>query len=159
MLPSFFMQLSEVFLALGEERFRDLLRSVSMGKLRTYQMFERIQLRCRLNKLNTEHLRKAAPRLWERLAAKEEELAQDLAQAVLIGHMDMIVAALNLLGIPHEEGFFGKDVDPKQYLTGDWQERVYSALKDQHPRAVLVFYLNHLGVESGAASEAYLPAA
>jgi hypothetical protein len=153
------MQLSEVYTALGEERFRELLRGISMGKLRTYQLFERLQVRCRLNKLNTEHLRKAAPRLWERLDAKDEELAQDLAQAVLIGQMDMIVAALDVLGIPHESGFFSKDIDPKQYLNGDWQEKVYAQLKDRFPRGALVFYLNHLAVESGVASAAYLPAA
>ena len=49
-----FMQLSDVFLNLGEDRFSQLLRGISIGKLRTYQLFERLKFRFHLVKLNTE---------------------------------------------------------------------------------------------------------
>ena len=85
-------------------------------------------------------------------------MAQDLAQSILISHLDMIITVLNFLGIPHEDGFFGKDVDPKQYLTGDWQQRAYDEFHDKFAPAVLLFYINHLGAESGAANEVFAPA-
>ena len=66
------MQLSEVFLALGEERLRELVRGISIGKLRTYQLYERFKIRCHLTKLNTETLRKATPRFWQRLQLQAE---------------------------------------------------------------------------------------
>jgi hypothetical protein len=152
------MQLCDVFLALGEEGFSDLLRRVSMSRLRTYQLFEQIKTRARLTKLNSEHLRNAAPRLWARLQAGETDLASDLSQAILVSYLDMIVEALNLLGIPHQDGFFAKDSEVKGYLTEGWQARVFEAFKEKYPASVLVFYINHLGVEAGAVSELYAPA-
>jgi hypothetical protein len=53
------MQLSGVFLQLGEERLPQLLRGISIGKLKTYQLYERFKLRTHLAKVNTENLRKA----------------------------------------------------------------------------------------------------
>ena len=79
-----------------------MLRTVSMGKLKTYQLFERFKTRCHLQKLNTETLRKAEPRLFERIKAGEDELATELAQSVLICHLDLIIAVLDYLGVPHE---------------------------------------------------------
>jgi len=38
----------------------------------------------RLKKLNSEILRKAAPRVWARIAERDDEFATDLAQAILI---------------------------------------------------------------------------
>ena len=104
------MQLSEVFLALGEERLRDLIKGISIGKLRTYQLYERFKIRTHLAKLNTENLRKAAPRFWQRLGENDNEFASDLSQAILIPHMEMIVAVLNFLGVPNQQGFFEKDL-------------------------------------------------
>jgi hypothetical protein len=153
------MQLSDVFLNLGEDRFSQLLRSVSIGKLRTYQLFERLKFRLHLNKLNTESLRKAAPRLFARLGEHDEEFATDLSQAVLVSHLDLIVAVLNFLGIPHEEGFFVKDLDAAPYLTGGWEARVYEKFKGEFPDALLLFYINHLGLELGKAEKPFLPAA
>src|SRR5258708_13255498 len=98
------MQLSEVFLALGEERLQDLIRGISIGKLRTYQLYERFKIRTHLTKLNTENLRKATPRFWQRLAEKDNDFASDLSQAILIPHMEMIVALLNFLSVPHHHG-------------------------------------------------------
>ena len=153
------MTLCDVFLAQGEDIFGDLLRRVSMGKLRTYQLFDQIKARTHLIKLNNEHLRKAAPRLWERLKSQDDELANDLAQAILVAHLDMIVAALDLLGIPHQDGFFSKDSDVTGYLNEGWQTRVFEALKDKYPPSVVTFYINHLGAETKVITEVFAPAA
>jgi hypothetical protein len=153
------MELCDVHLALGEDGFRELLKTISIGRLRTYQLFERTRVRLHLGKLNTETLRRSAPRLWERLGQRDAELAEDLAQAVLVAHLDLIIDVLNLLGIPHQDGFFSKEIDVKSYLAGDWQARAYDAGKEKHPAVVLRFYLNHLAVESGAGGELFTPAA
>ena len=153
------MQLSGVFLQLGEERLPQLLRGISIGKLKTYQLYERFKTRTHLAKVNTESLRKAAPRFWQRLNEQDEEFATDLAQALLISHLDMIAAVLNFLGVPNEEGFFAKDLDAKQYLTEGWQTRVYERFKAEYPEIMLLFYVNHLGWELGGEQQAYLPAA
>jgi hypothetical protein len=141
------MALSDVFLTLGEDGFGQLVRSVSLGKLKTYQLYDRIKTRTHLAKLNAENLQKASPRFWTRLSEKDEEFAQDLSQAVLVSHLDMIIAVLNFLGIPHEDGFFAKDVDPKPYLTEGWQQRVHEKFKDVYPEPVLKFYIEHLAWE------------
>ena len=141
------MQLSDVVLALGEDSFLQLLKTVSIGKLRTYQLFERFKVRAHLHKLNSETLRKAGPRLWARISERDEEFAQDLAQAMLVSHLDMIRAALDLLGIPNQDGFFAKDLDAPKYLTEGWQQRVWDTLNEKFPRPALLFYINHLAWE------------
>ena len=55
------MQLSDIFLALGEPAFQQLIRNVSIGKLKTYQLYERVKMRFHMSKLNTETLRKVTP--------------------------------------------------------------------------------------------------
>ncbi len=151
------MQLSGVFQQLGEERLPQLLRGISIGKLKTYQLYERFKTRTHLAKLNTESVRKAESRFWQRLNEHDEEFATDLSQAILISHMDMIAAVLNFLGVPNEEGFFAKDLDAKQYLTEGWQTRAYERFKDEYPEPLLLFYLNHLGWELGGAEQAFIP--
>src|SRR5438105_10261479 len=141
------MALTDVFLTLGEDGFDHLIRGVSLGKLKTYQLYDRMKTRTHLQKLNAESLQKAAPRLWARLSEKDEEYAQDLSQAVLVSHLDMIVAVLNFLGIPHEDGFFAKDLDAKPHLTEGWQERVLEKFKDVYPEPLLRFYIAHLSWE------------
>ena len=141
------MPLTDVFLTLGEDGFGQLIRGVSMGKLKTYQLYDRIKTRTHLAKLNAENLQKAAPRLWSRMSEKDEEFAQDLSQAVLVCHLDMIVAVLNFLGIPHEDGFFAKDIDPKPYLTEGWQQRVIEKFQGVYPDSLLKFYTAHLAWE------------
>ena len=141
------MALTDVFLTLGEPGFGQLLRGVSMGKLKTYQLYDRIKTRTHLPKLNAEGLQKSAPRLWARLSEKDEEFAQDLSQAVLVSHLDMIVAVLNFLGIPHEDGFFAKDLDAKPFLTEGWQDRVHEKFKGVYPESLLRFYTAHLAWE------------
>jgi hypothetical protein len=141
------MPLPEIFLGLGEDSFTQLLRSISIGKLKTYQLYDGMKARLHLAKLNSENLRKAAPRLWARVGEKEEDFATDLSQAVLISHMDMIKAVLDELGIPNDDGFFAKDIDGGKFLTDGWQQRVYDKFKDVYPKPVLLFYINHLGWE------------
>jgi len=153
------MQLSDVFLQLGEDHLRQLVRGISIGKLRTFQLYDRFKTRTHLNKVNTENLRKATPRFWERLNAHDEEFATDLSQAILIAHMDMITNVLNFLGVPNQEGFFEKDLDAKAQLTDGWQARTFERFKGEYPESLLLFYISHLGWELGGESRVFLPAA
>jgi hypothetical protein len=153
------MQLSDVYLSLGEDGFAQLVRRVSIGKLKTYQVYDGLKARAHLPKLNTESLRKATPRLWARLQERDEEFAQDLAQAVLVSHLDMIAAVLDDLGIPHEGGFFSKGTDPKPHLGEGWAERVFERFRETYPPPVLLFYLNHLAWEMKVAEAPFAPAA
>ena len=141
------MALTDVFLTLGQDQFAQLLRSVSMGKLKTYQLYDRVKTRLHVPKLNSESLQKATPRLWTRLGDKDEDFAQDLSQAVLVCHLDMLIAVLNFLGVPHEDGFFAKDLDAKPYLTEGWQQRVLDNFKDVYSEPLLRFYTGHLAWE------------
>jgi hypothetical protein len=153
------MQLCGLYQALGQDVFRQLVRGISIGKLRTYQVYERFKLRARLTKLNSEALRKAEPRLWARIEAGEEEFAGDLAQVFLLSHLPMIVDVLNLLGIPNQDGFFDKDLQPEQYLNEGWQERAWNEFSSKYNREILLFYINHLSWELTRAEAPFLPAA
>ena len=153
------MQLFEIFLGLGQPVFAQLLRGVSIGKLKTYQLFDRLKTRLHAAKLNSESIRKAEPRLWARLSEHDEDLATDLSQAILISHMDMIKAVLDALGIPNEDGFFAKDIDGTKYLADGWQQKTYDQFKDKYPAAVLLFYINHLDWEVAKAQQLFQPAA
>jgi hypothetical protein len=152
------MQLTDIFLNLGEDQFSKLVRSISLGKLRTYQLYERFKLRTHVTKLNMENLRKATPRLWQRLSERNDEFATDISQAILVSHLDMIVAVLNFLGVPHEDGFFAKDLDAAPYLTEGWRERTFDRFKTEFPEAVVLFYVNHLALEMGKAGDMFIPA-
>jgi hypothetical protein len=152
------MQLSEVYLGLGQEAFNELVRGISIGKLKTYQIYEGFKVRAHLHKVNTEILRKASPRFWARLGEHDEEFARDFAQAVLVSHLDMIVAVLDFLGVPHENGFFAKDLDAKHYFTEGWEGRVLEKFRGSQPEAILVFYMNHLRWELLGAADLYRPA-
>ncbi len=142
------MTMCEVFLGLGSEQFGQALRAISPGKLKLHQMFDAVRIRLHLSKLNQESLKKAAPKVWARIEANEEDLARDISQAILVCHMDMIIAVLDLTGIPHEDGFFGKDADVKTFvLPKGWQDRAYSELSGKYPPSVLALYLNQLAHE------------
>jgi hypothetical protein len=153
------MQLCGVFQALGEDVFRQLVRGISIGKLKTYQLYERFKLRARLTKLNSETLRKAEPKLWARIQAGEEEFATDLSQVFLLSHLNMIIDVLNFLGIPNDEGFFDKDLKPDQYLTDGWQERAFNEFSGKYNRDILLFYINHLDWELKKPEKIFLPTA
>jgi len=141
------MTLSEVFLSLGEQEFGQLVRTISLGRLKTYQLYDRLKTRSHLPKLNAEGLRKSGPRFWTRLSEHDEELASDLAQGILVSHIDMLRAVLDFLGVPNEDGFFAKDLDAPKYLTEGWQQRVWEKFSGTYPRPVLLFYINHLAWE------------
>jgi len=151
------MQLSEILLKLGPQEFASLAGKISIGKLRTYQLFDSFKTHARVNKLNAESLRTAIPRLYERLPEGGEDLARDLAQAILVAHLDMVIAVLDFLGIPHQDGFFDKQLDASPYLTTGWQQRVYEKFKDAFPPAALVFYINHLAWELDKKADYYQP--
>ena len=153
------MQLCEVYQKLGEDGFAQLVRGISMGKLKTYQLYDAFKTRAHLPKLNTEHLRKAVPRLWARINEGDEEFAKDFAQAVLVSHLDMIAAVLEFLGIPHQNGFFEKDLDASHYLTEGWAARVFEKFRSSYPEPVLLFYVNHLAWELKSAEQPFAPAA
>jgi len=152
------MQISEVYAGLGQDGFAQLIRGISIGKLRTYQIYEGFKVRAHLHKINTEILRKAAPRFWERITQGDEDFGKDLAQAILLSHLDMISAVLDSLGVAHENGFFAKDIDPKPHFTEGWEERVYEKFRGTYPEMILVFYINHLRWELLGANEVYRPA-
>lgn len=153
------MQLCDVFLELGEDRFSQLVGAISIGKLKTFQLYERFKTRSHLAKLNVETMRKAAPRLWARLKDRNDDFATDLAQAVLVSHLNMIVDVLNFIGIPHEDGFFAKDLDAKPYLNEGWEARVFENFRGKYPEALLLFYINHLAWELLGAERLFAPAA
>lgn len=153
------MRMCDVYLALGPEVFGKLVRAISIGKLKTYQVYERFKLRAHLVKLNSESLRKAEPKFWARIEAGEEDFATDLSQVLLLSHMEMITAVLDFLEIPHERGFFDKDLQAEKYLTEGWQGRVFEHFSEQYPRAVLLFYINHLDWEVNKSGAVFVPAA
>ena len=153
------MQMCGVFTALGPDIFHQLIRGISIGKLRTYQVYERFKARARLAKLNAESLRKAEPKFWARIEAGEEDFATDLSQIFLLSHLDMIVDVLDFLKIPNQQGFFDKDLKPEEYLTEGWQGRVFEQFSSKYPKEILLFYINHLDWELTKAEQVFLPAA
>ncbi len=159
MLPLALMQMCGVFMALGPDIFHQLVRGISIGKLRTYQVYERFKLRARLIKLNSEALRKAEPKFWARIEAGEEDFATDLSQVFLLSHLDMIVDVLNFLEIPNEQGFFDKDIKPEDYLKEEWQRRVFHEFLGKYSRELLLFYINHLDWELTKTDQVFMPAA
>ena len=154
-----FMQISEVYLGLGQDAFAQLIRGISIGKLKIYQIYEGFKVRAHLSKVNTEGLRKAVPKLWDRIAAGDEDFAKDLAQAILVSHLDMIASVLDFVGVPHENGFFAKDVDAKPYFTDGWEDRVHEKFRGVYTEAILLFYVNHLRWELLGATNVYRPVA
>ncbi|HEY6390382.1 MAG TPA: hypothetical protein VIX89_03825 [Bryobacteraceae bacterium] len=149
------MQLSGIFLGMGEQTFTQLLRGISIGKLKTFQFYDRMKARLHLPKLNSESIRKASPRLWTRLSEGDEDFATDLAQSILISHLDMIKAVLDEIGIPNQDGFFDKDIDGSKYFTEGWQQKVYDKFKDAYPKEVLLFYINHLDWELAKSEQVF----
>jgi hypothetical protein len=102
-------------------------------------------------------LRKSVPKFWERVAI-DQEFGRDLAQAVLVSHLDLIGAVLDFLGVPHENGFFAKDIDAKPYFTEGWESRVFDRFRSEFPEPLVLFYINHLRWELLGAADVYRPA-
>ncbi len=141
------MELTDIFRTLGEENFRTLMRSVSISRLKTFQLYDSLKARAHLPKLNQQALRRVTPQFWQRIQEGDEDLAADLAQAILCGHFDLIIDVLDFLGIPHNDGFFDKDLDASEILTGDWQRRAFEHFRGKYPEPLLLLYLNHLAFE------------
>ena len=74
---------------------------------------------------------------WTRRRA---DLATDLAQAILVSHLDMIIAVLDDLGVPHEDGFFAKDTDVTAYLNEGWQQRAWEQFHGRSAAAAAVLH-------------------
>ena len=149
------MQLSDVYRDLGPEGFAQLVRGVSIGKLKTYQIYEGFKVRAHLAKLNTETLRKSVPKFWSRIEEGDDDFARDLAQTVLVSHLDMIGAVLDSLGVQHENGFFSKDIDPKPHFGEGWETRTFEKFRGAYPEPLLLFYINHLRWELLDAAEPF----
>jgi hypothetical protein len=64
---------------------------------------------------------------------------------------------LDFQGVPNENGFFAKNMDPKPYFTEGWEDRVYEKFRTVFPDAILVFYINHLRWELLGAEQPYHP--
>lgn len=152
------MERTDIFQSLGEDRFQRLIRTVSIGRLKTYQLYESLKTRARVPKLNVQGLRRATPRLWARLGDGDEDLAADLAQAVLVSNFDMIIEILDFAGVPHQDGFFEKDLDASEILGEGWQEKAYQEFKEKYPEPAVVFYLNHLAYEVTKDTPLFTPA-
>lgn len=150
------MEISEVYQGLGQDAFTQLIRGISIGKLRTYQIYEGFKVRAHLNKVNTETLRKAVPKFWARIA-QDEEFGRDLAQAILVSHLDLIGAVLDYLGVPHDNGFFAKDIDAKPYFTDGWETRVFEQFRSGYSEPLVLFYINHLRWELLGATGVWQP--
>lgn len=150
------MEISEVYQGLGHDAFSQLIRGISIGKLRTYQIYEGFKVRAHLNKMNTEALRKSVPKFWDRIG-QDEEFGRDLAQAILVSHLDLIGAVLDFLGVPHDNGFFAKDIDAKPYFTDGWESRVYEKFRSEYSDPLVLFYINHLRWELLGATGVWQP--
>ena len=151
------MELTDIFLALEREGFEELIKGISIGGLRTYQVYEPLKIHAGLHKLNRERLRKSVPRLWERIEGANQDLAHNLAQGILVSNLPMVVDVLNFLEIPHDgNGFFDKEGSVKEQLTEGWQKRVLDHFGAKHPKPLLLLYINHLDWELGKPAAPFL---
>ena len=151
------MELPEVFQGLGEQRFEELVRGISIGKLRTYSVYDSFKIRTRLNKVNRERLRNAVPRFWSRLREGDKELAGELAQGVLVSNLPFVIEVLDFLEVPHDgSGFFQKEDSLRDHLTDDRQARVLKEFNGKYPESLILLYTNHLSWEVDSSSELFL---
>lgn len=151
------MDLAGALVELGRDRFDRLVAGISIGSLKRYQVFDNFKIRAGVSKLNREKLRKAGPGFWSRIEAGESELAKEIAQAVLVSHLDFVAAALDFLEIPHDgNGFFDKDDATREKLREGWQKRVYERFNDEFPEELVLLYINHLDWELNKPENAYL---
>ena len=133
------------------------MRGVSMGKLRTFQVYDSFKVHAAMNKLNREKLRKALPRLWDRLEEGDNDVAREAAQAILVSNLPFVAEVLDFLEIPHDgNGFFEKNNRTGDTLGEGWQQRVHAKFKDQYPEALILLYSNHLAWETDPSAEVFL---
>ena len=72
-------------------------------------------------------------------------------------HVRHVLAVLDHLGVPHEEGFFSKDTDVAALLKDGWQDSAWTAFREKFAQAPLLFYINHLGWEVASQTEVFAP--
>lgn len=146
-----------MYRAFGQERSDRLVRTISIGALKTFGVYEAVKVRSRLHRLNRQKLRAAAPKLWERVTDGDADLARDLTQAVLVSNIPVVVDVLERLGIEHDgNGFFAKDGDYSEQLADGWAGRVYAECRQSHDEDLLLLYVNHLGWETDSLDEPFL---
>ena len=151
------MDLAEVYSALGQEPAAKLVRSISLGALKTYGVYRELKIRSRLRRFNRKRLRAAAPKLWQRVVAGDDGLARDLSQAVLVSNIPLIVEVLDLLEIEHDgSGFLPKDADHSERLTPHWERRGDDEFKGRFPEELVLLYINHLGWETRTLDKPFL---
>ena len=153
------MDLAEVFQALGRSSLQELIEGISMGRLRTYDVYESLKVRAHLSKLNRERLRRAVPKLWDRLEQGDQDLARELAQGILVSNLPFVVEALDFLEIQHDgSGFFDKNSSSAKDLEDGWQAKVFEEFHERYPESLIVLYTNHLAGELDRSSAIFQPA-
>lgn len=151
------MDLAEVYEALGQERVARSIRTVSMGALRTFGVYQAVKVRSRLRKLNRLNLQRAAERLWQRVADGDTDLGRDLSQAVLVSNIPLVTEVLDYLEVGHDgNGFYSKDSDHGDKLSEGWAERTFAHCKDRFDQDLILLYINYLGWEAKALDEPFL---
>lgn len=151
------MELAEVYVALGQERTVRLARTISIGALKTFGVYEGIKIRSRLHRFNRRKLRAAAPKLWRRIASGDSGLAREFSQAVLVSNIPLMVEVLDLLDIEHDgNGFFAKESDYSQQLGSGWPKTVSEECLGRYSEELVLLYINHLGWETGTLHEPFL---
>ena len=151
------MDLVGVFEALGQERCIRLVRTISIGALRTYGVYGAIKIRSRLHTLNRQKLRASSPKLWKRIAEGDADLARDLSQGVLVSNIPLVVAMLDFLDIEHDDnGFFAKDADYSEQFSPGWAGTVFEEFSGRYSEDLILLYINHLGWETSVLDGPYL---
>ena len=151
------MDLAEVYEALGQERVARSIRTISMGALRTFGVYQALKVGSRLRKLNRLNLQRATGRLWQRVADGDTDLGRDLSQAVLVSNIPLVTEVLDCLELEHDgNGFFSKDSDHADKLTEGWAERVFAHCKDRFDQDLILLYINYLGWETKVLDEPFL---
>ena len=144
------MDVVQVYKALGEPHFSDLIRMISIGATKTYGVYESVKIRCRLEKLNRQKLHKSTPKLWQRILENDSGLADEITQAILVSNLTFVIEVLDLLNIPHEEnGFLEKDADHADKLVTGWKANTFKHFSGKYPEPLVLLYINHLGSEMG----------
>lgn len=151
------MDFPEVYERLGMERSDRLVRSVSIGALKTFNVYEAIKIRSQLHTLNRQKLRAASHNLWRRIVRGDADLARDLTQAVLVSNIAFVAAVLDHLGIEHDgNGFFAKEGDYTEQLGAGWERAVFDTFRDRYPEELVLLYINHLGWETATLERPFL---
>ncbi len=151
------MDWPEVYERLGVERSDRLVRSVSIGALKTFKVYKALKIRSQLHTLNRQKLRAASGNLWHRIVRGDADLAHELTQAVLVSNIDFVVEVLDHLGIEHGgNGFLAKEGDYAEQLGAGWERTVFDTFRNRYPEELVLLYINHLGWETATLERPFL---